>query len=43
LAIGGGGGGKGGLGVGEDGVEEVGFFVGVLIILVNDGFCVYVL
>ena len=29
--------------MGEDGVEEVGFFVGVLIILVNDGFSVYVL
>jgi hypothetical protein len=43
LAIGGGGGGRGGLGVEEDGVEEVGVFIGVLIVLVNDGFCMYVL
>jgi hypothetical protein len=43
LAIGGGGGGIGGLGVEEDGVEEVGVFIGVLIVLVNEGFCVYVL
>jgi hypothetical protein len=43
VVVGGGGGGKGGLGVGEDGVEGGGFFMGVLIILVNDGFCVYVL
>jgi hypothetical protein len=38
MAIEGGGGGKGGLGVEDDGVEEGGFFVGVLIIVVNDGF-----
>jgi len=43
FAIEGGGGGKGGWGVGEGGVEDVGLFIGVLLIVVNDGFCVYVL